>query len=327
MDDAMPTALLAIAIPFPPLARFQFHLEAHDTIRLPDYAGSAWRGLLGRGLRRTACVTHQTTCVGCLLVQSCVYSTMFETPASPTQALGGYTALPHPFVLDIDPNAPRVLAAGDAFTLTIHLIGAAISQTPYLIHALGIAGQLGFSNERGRFSVTAVEREQTLGIGDWQQIYTAQSGVYQPHEPTPLRPPPVPEAVQMRLMTPLRIKRDGHFLGARDLTAGDLVQALYRRLRSLSSLHGDPTAFDLRDLPRDPAVLKLYPQWLRWHEWTRYSSRQNTLMQFGGLVGEIGLTGSALSTIWPALWLGQWTHVGKGTAFGLGGYRIIETAG
>ena len=49
-------------------------------------------------------------------------------------------------------------------------------------------------------------------------------------------------------------------------------------------------------------------------------------MQFGGLVGEFTVDGPALPAVWPALWLGQWIHVGKGTAFGLGGYRVGAAA-
>ncbi|WP_200388014.1 CRISPR system precrRNA processing endoribonuclease RAMP protein Cas6 [Thiocapsa imhoffii] len=30
----------------------------------------------------------------------------------------------------------------------------------------------------------------------------------------------------------------------------------------------------------------------------------------------------ALADLWPALWFGQWTHVGQGTAFGLGGIGL-----
>lgn len=51
-------------------------------------------------------------------------------------------------------------------------------------------------------------------------------------------------------------------------------------------------------------------------------ARLDALMQLGGLIGEVSLTGPALAELWPALWFGQWTHVGQGTAFGLGGYRI-----
>ena len=61
---------------------------------------------------------------------------------------------------------------------------------------------------------------------------------------------------------------------------------------------------------------------LRWHEWTRYSSRQDALLQMGGLLGEITVAGADLSPFWPYLWLGQWTHAGKGTSMGLGKYRI-----
>jgi len=319
------------ALQFPPLARLRFELEAQDPIRLPDYAGSAWRGLLGHGLRRTACVTRQPTCAGCLLAQNCVYSTLFETPAAAAQAQDGYSAMPHPFVLDLDPSAPRTLAPGAPFELTIHLIGAAIAQAPYLIHALGLAGQQGFGSARGRFSITGVTRERVPGDGVWEQVYSARDGVYQPRDPAPLLPPPAPAKARLRLGTPLRIKRNGHFLGARDLTAADLVHALYRRLRTLAQLQGgapanDPEWLDPRGFPRDPEALRLHAHWLRWHEWTRYSSRQDTLMQMGGLIGDITLDGPALPAIWPALWVGQWTHVGKGTAFGLGGYRIGEPA-
>jgi hypothetical protein len=312
---------------FPSIARFRFHLNALDPIRLPAYAGSAWRGLIGHGLRRTACVARQPTCAGCLLVQHCVYSTLFETPAPADAAARGYTALPHPFLLAIDPTAPRDVSPGSTFSLTIHLIGPAIAQAPYLIHALGVAGQRGFGRSGGRFMLASVEREGRLGIDDWSMVYAADTGVYEPGERESTRPPPASAELQLRLVTPLRIKRDGHFVGARDLTALDIVHALYRRLRSLAASYGgDPERFDPRSLPRDPGALQLHVNWLHWHEWTRYSSRQDTLMQFGGLIGEIQLAGPALPDLWPALWFGQWAHVGKGTAFGLGGYRIVEPA-
>jgi hypothetical protein len=65
----------------PDIARLRFRLEAIDPVRLPPFPGSALRGMLGYGLRRTACVTRQPVCDGCLLRGSCVYSTLFESPA------------------------------------------------------------------------------------------------------------------------------------------------------------------------------------------------------------------------------------------------------
>ena len=309
------------ALAVPRIGRFRFQFQAEEAIRQPEYSGSAWRGLLGHGLRRTACVTRQPTCAGCLLIQHCVYSTLFESP----DAVGTPGGVPHPFVLSIDPHAPRVLEPGASFNLELQLLGAAIAQAPYLVHAFGVAGQRGFGRAGGRFSLRAVAREVTLGAGDWHTVYQAGSGRYEPLESAPPVVPVAPERARLHLRTPWRLKRDGQRIGARELTALDIAHALYRRLRTLADAHGgDPEVFDHRQIPGDPVALRLEVDWLRWHDWTRYSSRQDALMQLGGLIGEVILEGPALAELWPALWLGQWTHVGQGTAFGLGGYRIAD---
>ncbi|MCF7992153.1 MAG: CRISPR system precrRNA processing endoribonuclease RAMP protein Cas6 [Thiohalocapsa sp.] len=260
-----------------------------------------------------------------MLQQSCVYSTLFETPATPQSGGRGARTLPHPFVLDIDPTLPRTLAPGMDYPLAIHLFGAAVGQAPYLIHAFNVAGRRGIGKTRGRFSVARVEHERTPGNGDWQAVYEQRSGTYTGCAPAPLLPPSAPAAVRLRLITPLRLKRDGHFVGARELTAADLVKTLYRRLRALGELQDrNCDAFDPRNAGAVAERVQLHADWLRWYEWTRYSSRQDTLMQFGGLIGELSLAGPGVAELWPALWLGQWTHIGKGTAFGLGGYRVGE---
>ncbi|MBK1724570.1 CRISPR system precrRNA processing endoribonuclease RAMP protein Cas6 [Thiocystis violacea] len=309
---------------FPPLARFRFQFRAQETVRLPPYSGSAWRGLLGHGLRRTACVTHQPQCSGCLLIRSCVYSTLFETPPPPDEVARGFSAVPHPYVLDIDPKAPRVLEPGAHFHLVITLIGPAIGQIPYLIHALGKAGERGIGTGQGRFLLAAVERERSLGADVWPSVFEAEAGEYRQVEIPPIDLPRAPDTARLILSTPVRIKRDGHFLGVRDLSAADLTRSLYQRLRRLAQLYGGtPDAFDAASLFAAPDSLVMRASQLRWHDWTRFSSRQDKLMQMGGLVGEIELTGPDLPLIWPVLWLGQWTHIGKGTAFGLGGYRLL----
>ena len=60
---------------------------------------------------------------------------------------------------------------------------------------------------------------------------------------------------------------------------------------------------------------------LQWRDWTRYSSRQQQAMALGGVVGQWQLSGD-LGPFMPFLKLGQWLHVGKEAAFGLGKYRL-----
>ncbi|NKN34660.1 CRISPR system precrRNA processing endoribonuclease RAMP protein Cas6 [Marichromatium bheemlicum] len=303
---------------FPALMRFRFRLRALEPIALPAYPGSTWRGLLGHGLRHSVCVTGAPVCDGCLLARTCVYSTLFEIPAdAPANT-------PHPFLLDLDPEAPTRLAVGDSYRLGITLIGTAIAQLPYLIHALTQAGTQGVGRARGRFGLEAVDCESRLGAADWNPIYRAgQQGCRVPTALPPQAPPDIPERIGVKLRTPLRLKRAGRFVGAREFDVDDFIRALYRRLGALAACHGLTPDVFMAGYPR-PArgSIDMRVDEVRWFDWTRFSSRQQRQMQFGGLLGELELSGDGLAVIWPALWLGQWTHIGKATAFGLGGYRL-----
>lgn len=312
----------------PPLARFRFQLQALDAIRLPDYAGSAWRGLLGHGLRRTACVTRQPNCTGCLLIHGCVYSQVFETPPPPGLSAGGFSAVPHPYVLAVDPSAPKHYARGERLSLGMTLMGAAITQVPYLIRALEVAGELGVGTDPGRFRLVHLEREATLGSERWDIVFRPEVGDYRQVALESPVLPPAPDSLRLRLITPLRLKRDGHFVTPRTFTPLDLIHHLDVRLRRLALLYGgDPSAFDRRRDADHARTMEVAQRDLAWHDWTRYSSRQQARMQMGGIIGQLVLRGPGVAPLWPALWAGQWTHVGKGTAFGLGRYRIHPEGG
>jgi hypothetical protein len=314
---------IAPTAPLLSIVRCRFLLEAQEPVALPNYAGSAWRGLLGHGLRRLVCVTRQPTCDGCMLRYTCLYSTFFETPAPPTVPERRYKALPHPFILEPEIIGVREIPEGGALRLGITLMGPAIEHAPYLIHALNLAGQRGLGRGRGRCKVTALEREETLGGDRWEQVYSAECGEFGRRETSAPAIPAAPAKVRLRLLTPLRIKRHGRFVGVREFAAADLLRNLYARLAVLTALYAHaPDQFPWRSVRDQAERVHIASSQLRWYEWTRFSSRQNTRMQMGGLLGELELTGPGLKTFWPALWLGQWVHVGKGSSFGLGGYRL-----
>lgn len=320
---------LGLDLGLPPIVAVRFELVSVEPIRMPAYAGSAWRGLLGHSLRRTACVTRQPTCDGCLLAGTCAYSIFFESPPTRPELASRYTALPHPFVLDLDAHHARDLPAGAGVRLGLNLIGPAIELLPYLIQALKLAGERGIGRAGGRFELREVIAEHVLGGGDWRRVYAGASGEYQRVVGQRPHAPPVPRgAVAVELRTPLRVKRQGHFVGPTAFVPGDLLRGLASRLSSLAAFYGgtnDP--LDWSRLADAASTVRLSVRDLSWSDWTRYSSRQGTTMQMGGLVGAMVLDGPGLATLWPTLWIGQWTHVGKGTSFGLGKYRLCAADG
>jgi len=318
-DQTMATT----SITWPPLIRLRVEMRAQDPIRLPPYAGSAWRGVLGHGLRQAACVTRARTCADCLLLQHCVYTRLFEPPPPTGTQDQRFAAPPRPYVLELDPRAPRDYAPGAPLSLGMTLLGEALRQVPYLIHALQQAGHRGLGQTQARFSVARLFQERQPGSGDWQPVYNAEDGRYTPLPLAATTLPPIPEQVRVRLLTPLRLKRHGHLTSPERFTAEDFLFSLVGRLRLLASHHGGnpgPLEWPLYYQPAQRVILS--QSQLRWHEWTRYSSRQNTLMELGGLLGTFELSGPDLAPLWAPLWWGQWVHSGKGTTFGLGAYRL-----
>lgn len=302
-----------------PLARYRLHFRAAVDLRLPAYTGSAWRGAFGRALKHSVCITDEPTCPSCPFYRSCIYPYLFETPPDPgVGKLTKYTAAPHPYLLIPDDCHGRV-AAGQTLSVDVHLLGHGNRHLPYVIHALTQAGQRGLGQDRGALELLRVAQADDE---DWRPIYTP-GGDLNPLPPMVPVTPPCPERLTLRLLTPLRLTSEGRLVSQDRFRFHHLFSNLLRRISLLTSFHtDDPLETDFAGLTRAARAIEPSRARLHWHEWARFSSRQDTLVKMGGLIGEIGLEGADLEPFWPYLWLGQWTHAGKGVVMGLGRYRI-----
>ena len=330
-----------------PLARYRVRFREH----VPDggyplassrsgYLGSAWRGAFGHALRKTICVTRLPACDPCVLLRSCPYPFLFEsrTPPGATK-LSRYPRTPGPYVLD--PADRRYDAGNGMLSLGVTLFGAANDQLPYVVHALDSAGRRGLTSRRVELEMLDVQAESCESIAGnvdapdacargrmdgWTTIFQP-GGRLSPAPSAHPNPPAIPPAVRVRLLTPLRIKRHEHLVGAADFDFRAFMGGLLRRISLLTYFFGDtPLETDFAGLVRTAEAVPLTNAELRWREWTRHSSRQNTKLQMGGLVGSFEVARWELEPFWPILWLGQWTHAGKGCSMGLGRY-VLEPLG
>ena len=305
-------------MPVIPLARYQLRFKPSGQVILPAYTGSAWRGALGHALKKIVCVTHLDACPPCLLYRSCPYPYVFETPPPlASQKMRKYTAAPHPFLLE-----PAGKMENDSHPVGLTVVGRGNAYLPYLLYSFQRAGEQGLGKGRAPMQLMDVCQAEPVESDTWLPIYQP-GGVLKPILPSIPDIPATPSRVLLRFVTPLRLQRDEHLVTPEIFRFSDLFGPLLRRISMLTYFHTDtPLETDFAGLMEKARNVSSAEVKLTWKDWTRYSSRQKTEMQMGGLVGEMVIELDEGSPFWPYLWLGQWVHAGKGTSMGLGRYTI-----
>lgn len=310
-----------LAIPRLPVGRYRIEFFADTPVDLGDFPGSPWRGALGHALRRTVCVARGQECKACMLYRSCAYPYLFQTPVPETAPkMRRYETAPPPYVID----APAHTDATLHYPLELTLIGIANHHFPIVLHALRQAAGSGRGIAGHRLRLGRVAQETAPGSGEWLPIYE-DGGALTPSPPAVMTIPPCPQHVGIRLHTPLRLKRDGRHVGPGDFRFADLFGNLLRRISLLTCFHTDvPLETDFKSLVTQAKEIGITHR-LTWKEQSRYSARQKTRMQYGGLLGDIELREQAIAPFWPYLWIGQWVHAGSGVTMGLGAYRLTAS--
>lgn len=299
------------------LAKFRLELRAEERIFLPPYKGSALRGGFGLAFKQVACV-GRGECSTCMLRTSCVYSYIFETPPPPdTEVMRKYPYAPHPFVLEPPLDGRTEYSPGDPLSFGLVLVGRAVDYLPYFIFTFSELGKLGLGRNRGKFSL----------VGAWEVLPDGEEQVYDGEKfrrPRPWRPsaegPLEVREVVLTFLTPTRIKYRERLASKLDFHV--LIRSLLRRISLLSYFHcGRELKLDFRGLIRRAQEVELAESELAWYDWGRYSGRQGARIKLGGFVGKVRFRGK-LGEFMPLLLTGQEVHVGKGTSFGLGWYRM-----
>ncbi|MCK2088267.1 CRISPR system precrRNA processing endoribonuclease RAMP protein Cas6 [Thauera aromatica] len=312
-------------MPALPLARYRFTFRMAEALRLPDYAGSLLRGQFGAALRRTSCMTRATTCDGCPLRTTCPYPAIFEAPAPAAHALQNFSHIPNPYVIEPPPLGTRAIAAGESLQFGLVLFGRALEHLPLISFALQRAAEGGLGRERAHGTLESLDVQDGNGT-TFTCIWQAGDSAIDAHD-TQVRLDPAPSStpparLDLHLHTPLRLQHQGQPVRPHALTPRKLIADLLRRITLLAEFHADRPGLlaDAPALVRHADTLGHHPQ-LRWHDWSRYSSRQQREMTLGGALGTWTLEGE-LTPLLPWLRLGEWLHVGKNATLGMGRYVL-----
>ena len=305
-------------------ARYDVNLKATSTIVLPPYAGSTLRGGFGHAFRKMVCTQGPIDCRDCALNAVCPYPYIFETaPFEGATQLRTYGDVPRPFV--IDPLDTRgEYNRGESFKFRLTLIGRAIDYLPYFMVSFRELGEAGIGRGRGRFQMSKVVNEEGESIYDGEtQIVQNRSNALRFDEIRYEAASLPHDLLTVHLLNPARITHNGQLTDK--LPFHLFWRRLIGRISALAYFHcGESLELDFKGLIAQAETVETVESSLRWKDWTRYSSRQNQKMQFGGLVGSVIYAGD-LAAFLPYVALGTYLHVGKNATFGLGKYRVENT--
>lgn len=301
----------------------EFIFRVRTEAQFPRYTGSMLRGALGNSLRHAVCVMPGKDCPDCMLGGTCAFPKLFTFVVAPKNSRSA-PMMPPPFCIEPPPEGIGDFVPGDTFGFTLKLFSYAVDYLPYFIHAFKLAGERGMgrgiAEGRGRLSLADVRQGKV-------SIYDAGNEQLLPHQADDLRLPQFGDATDssrliLELRTPLRFKQANKL--AADLDFPLLLRLILRRLANLEGLERrefrlPPTEFVvLRDVA---STVRTQAAQLRWHDWRRYSGRQNTAMQLGGIMGWVSYAGP-LEAFAEYLDFAAKVHLGKQTSFGLGALSL-----
>jgi len=308
------------------LSKLNFLLKLKDRVVLPKYKGSTFRGGFGHVFRKVVCPLKGKVCSECILKEKCIYSYIFETlTPKDTKKMRKYPYVPHPFIIEPPLDKKTEYITDEFINFKLILIGKAIDYLPYFIYTFCELGKIGIGKNRAKFDLYQVKNDgtnkdiiykkvdetlkdlSTTVIG-WQDILSRIDSKNEKN-------------IDIVFLTPTRIKFNGHLL--LDLDFSIFIRNLLRRISSLFYFHLDKEIeLDFNKIITSAKEVKIKSRELYWQDWQRYSKKQDSRMKLGGFMGNISFKGN-IGKFLPLIYIGELLHVGKGTSFGLGKYKIL----
>ncbi len=334
------------------LARLRFELETLEEAQVPAYKGDLLRMALLWWLSEYWCPMPGRCRRGCRRPEVCMFGRLCEPPVDPDwpaslRRLMGNTP-PPAYALWDGQDRRRYFAEGTAWNFELTLVGElALRQIPAIVAAVQQGAETGMGRIRLRSRVQRVLAPKRSDEDDAAPCLAEQQLHDDPASPSgqssaltwksyrleevilgyeqgvqwaETHREPV-HHLSLCFLSPVKIKERGRWVERPAFVP--VMKAVVRRLRLLSQVHGAgewPHAEwgPLLDLAERVHLEHAETFWTGYHRRSKSSGRQ----EVEGFVGRAWYAGEDLRPLLPALWLGQWLHIGKRYVLGNGRYEI-----
>jgi len=309
----------------------EFKLRVKDNISLPEHPGSTFRGAFGHGLYNICCSLRNKICDKCNLKSNCAYSLLFNPFLTGKEREDSSTRFhnkPRPFII-INSISKELYKKGEVIEFQIVLFGYMSKFIPFIIESWRYLQKEGLGANRGEFQLEEVWQTNEIK-GNSVRIYSIQDNKINNHDikinsqdiknySSSLKDK---NNITLSLETPILLKYQNKYVKELDFSV--LIQNLFRRLSSLSYFYGkEKLELNFQEFIDKAKTIKIENNQTEWIHWQRLSNRQDRKIEMYGLTREITYMGELNTYLEYLIW-GQYTNVGKNTAFGQGVYRVLS---
>jgi hypothetical protein len=295
-----------------------FTLELEKDVPDP-FALYSVRGDFMQAFRKAVC-RHEGLCGNCSEQNRCAYYCTFsQVLADDPAAVKRHQKPPLPFVFDM-PQIPSMPNKGNELEIGLTLAGSAINFLEEYIIAVCLLFGLEDSDRKVQGTVTRVD---SLACSDFRNRIMENGGKVALDKAATISARDLsemntlnPNRIRMSAISPMRILHDGQPL--REFSFSPFARSLLRRISSLAYYYyGNGLEIDYKWLSASSMTIELAENNFHWTEWQKGRGTG----RLSGIVGN-GCFQGGMEDFHVFLLLGEYFHVGKGAAFGMGRYRM-----
>jgi len=214
------------------------------------------------------------------------------------------------YIMRPGPPDPKIAPAIDWILFNVEQ-----SREQMLWKCWDIACGMGLGKEREPFDIRQRKFLSPNSVSSGRSIWTLAEVNW------PLAGDPALAPCVLQAEVPLRLIKKGQLIRLPEFT--DLMVAALRRIAGLAGMKRGEQYRNLARIVRQEADRIVADQWVGEKcSLVRWSAAQQREVELFGVSGSITLPrGPGL--LWPLLAAAQWSHIGKGTVYGMGEIRIL----
>jgi len=204
---------------------------------------------------------------------------------------------------------------GQTVPLRLTLVGRALDYYPYFVLSLEQLAQRGLGRDRIRFALSKIQCLRT-GLVLTRDRGLPEASVFSINPLEKLHETSDITSFKIIMKTPLRLRKNGQRLFHFDFES--FVGAVVRRIELMAKWHCElDLFFRFSHILESARGVHLISDESRFHDWLKFSKRQNQVMPVGGTIGEVTVEGN-YGTFEGIFNAAHYLGAGNQTSFGLG---------